>query len=585
MGNVVYESVIREIKRRLSIVNLVETYLSLRRSGKSYVGLCPFHDDKNPSLRIDEEKGLFHCFACGAGGDIFGFMMRYNNLTFPEAVAELARRADIKLEKHTTTAEKRSRGDVLFKINNLISRFYHKLLLEGKDSKEAIDYLETRGISLEIIREFQLGYAPGSWDTLVKFLTAKNIPLILAEKIGLVIRRKNKDGYYDRFRGRIVFPIRDVDGKVVGFGGRTLGGEEPKYMNSPESEIYHKKSILYGLDKSMDYIRRKKQAIVVEGYMDFLSIYLAGIKNVVATLGTSLTRDHASLLRRYTDRVIVVFDGDEAGIKASLRVLEVFLEEWVSPLMVVLPKGQDPASLISEGRRDEFMRLLEGATPLLDFFIERTMRDFREGRITRSRAIQAITDILTKIKDSIERSHYIKKTGESFGVRENELLSLVKYGGKTEKERTIAKKTLDTEERLILKVLLKFPKYSDYAREENLFDVVPENETRAVLEEIILRGFDDVSSLLIRFNDSHIQEVISEVVFLSDDVPDERTALKILKDCIRKLKLRRIEDSLRTLRLRIDQAITEKNIALEKKLIKEYRDLVEQEKNLKGRNL
>jgi DNA primase len=584
MENVAYESVIREIKRRLSIVSLVETYLSLRRSGKSYVGLCPFHDDKNPSLHVDEEKGLFHCFACGAGGDIFGFMMRYNNIPFPEAVAELARRANIKIEKHTTKANRRSRGDVLFKINDLISKFYHRLLLEGKNGREAMEYLESRGIPLEIIREFQIGYAPRGWDTLVKLLTAKNIPIGLAEKIGLVIGKRNKEGYYDRFRDRIMFPIRDVDGRVVGFGGRTLSGEEPKYMNSPESEIYHKKGVLYGLDRSRDYIRRKKEAIVVEGYMDLLSLYRAGIKNVVATLGTSLTRDHAALLRRYTDRVIVVFDGDEAGIKASIRVLEVFLEEWISPFMVTLPKGQDPASLISEDRRDEFVGLVEGATPLLDFFIEKTLEDFRDGKVTRSRAIQAITDVLTKIKDTIERSHYIRKTGESFGVRENELLSLVKYGGKKREEGTKTKKTLDTEERLILKVLLKFPEYSDHLREENPFDFMPQNEARAVLEEIVLRGSKDVSSLLMRFSDSRIQEVISEAVFLSDDVPDERTALKILEDCIRRLKLRRVEDDLRTLRLRIDQAIAEKDPVLEKRLIKEYRDLVEQEKNLKGRN-
>ncbi|MBI2487577.1 MAG: DNA primase [Deltaproteobacteria bacterium] len=582
MENLAYESVIKEIKRRLSIVNLIENYLSLRRSGKSYVGLCPFHDDKNPSLHVNEEKGVFHCFACGAGGDIFGFIMRYNNLTFSESVKELARRADVKLEKSSISVKNRSKRDILFKTNSLVCSFYHEFLRRSKRSKEVIDYLAGRGISLEIIKEFQLGYAPDEWDTLVQFLTAKNIPLSVAERLGLVIKRNNKDGYYDRFRKRIMFPIKDIDGKVVGFGGRTLDGDEPKYMNSPESEIYHKKSVLFGLDKSRDFIRKFDKALVVEGYMDFLSLYFTGIKNAVATLGTSLTRDHAMLLKRYTDKVVVVFDGDEAGIKASLRVLQVFLEEGVSPLMVVLPKGDDPSSFISAGRQDEFQRLVEGAAPLLDIFIEKNIRDFQEGKITRSRAVQEVADVLKKIKDSIEKSHYIKKTGESFGVRENELLSLMKYSEKLEKERFKTKKAADTQERLILKIVLKFPEYLNYLREENLIDFISENDIKTVLKELILNGFDDVPSLLIRFSSGSVQEIISETVFFSDDVPDEATAWKMLRDCIRTLKLRRLEDSLRLLRLKIDQALAMKNFILEKELIKEYRDLVEQEKSIKG---
>lgn len=583
MENLAYESVIGEIKRRLSILNLVETYLSLKRSGKSYVGLCPFHDDKNPSLHVNEEKGVFHCFACGAGGDIFGFIMRYNNLTFPEAVKELARRADIKLEKSpiTTTTKNRSKRDISFKINDFVCSFYHKLLL---GSKEALEYLVGRGITLETIKEFQLGYAPDEWDTLAKFLTAKNIPLSGAEKLGLVIKRNSKDSHYDRFRNRIIFPIKDIDGRVVGLGGRTIGGEEPKYMNSPESEIYHKKDVLFGLDKSRDYIRKYNKALVVEGYMDFLTIYFTGMKNVVATLGTSLTRDHAILLKRYTDKVVVVFDGDEAGIKASLRVLQVFLEEGISPLVVVLPKGDDPASFISAGRQGEFQRLVEGATPLLDIFLEKNIRDFHDGKVTRSRAVQDVADVLKKIKDSIEKSHYIKKTGESFGVRENELLSLMKYSEKLEKESFKTKKAADTQERLILKIVLKFPKYLDYLREENLMDFISESDIKTVLEELVLNGFDDVSSILIRFNSGSIQEIISGVVFFSEDVPDEVTAWRMLRDCIRTFKLRRLEDSLRIIRLKIDQAIGEKNFILEKELIKEYRDLVEQEKNIKGRS-
>ncbi len=576
-----YESVIGEIKRRLSILNLVETYLSLKRSGKSYIGLCPFHDDSNPSLHVSEEKGVFHCFACGAGGDIFGFMMRYNNLTFPEAVKELARRADIKLNKISGVNKNRTSKDFLFKINETVCGFYHKMLL---GSGEAQEYLAGRGIQLETIKEFQLGYAPDEWDVLVKFLTAKNIPIGGAEKLGLVIKRNNRDGYYDRFRKRVIFPIKDIEGKVVGFGGRAMGSDEPKYMNSPESEIYHKKSVLFGLDKSRDYIRKYDRALVVEGYIDFLSLYFTGIRNVVATLGTSLTREHAVLLKRYTGRVVVVFDGDEAGIKASIRVLQVFLEEGVSPFMVVLPKGDDPASFLSSGRQDEFEVLVQNATPVLDVLIERNIKSFQDGKLTRSRAVQEVVDVLKKIKDGIEKSHYIKKTGESFGIRENELLSLMSYSESIEKESMKTRRASDAQERLILKIVLKFPKYLDYLREENLMDFISESDLKAVLEELILNGFDDVSSLLSRFSSRSVQEIISEVVFFSEDVSDDVTAARMLRDCIRKLELRKLEDSLRVVRIKIDRAISEKNFILEKQLIREYRDLVEQEKNIRGRS-
>ncbi|MFQ5787256.1 MAG: DNA primase, partial [Thermodesulfobacteriota bacterium] len=294
MGNHSYESLIREIKGRLSITNLVENYVSLKRSGKGYVGLCPFHDDKNPSFHVNEDKGLYHCFACGAGGDIVGFLMRYKNVSFHDAIQELAKKADITIKEKSFESPKKSRKNSLIKLSNLVSLFYHRLLVQGEQGRAARNNLKTRGLSMEIVKEFHLGYAPDGWDTLVRLLNEKKIPHGIAEHLGLIIKRKNKEGFYDRFRNRIIFPIRDVDYNVVGLGGRVLDNEiEPKYINSPESEIYQKRNILYGLEKSRDDIRKKGKVIIVEGYMDFLSLYSAGIRNVVATLGTSLTHEHA----------------------------------------------------------------------------------------------------------------------------------------------------------------------------------------------------------------------------------------------------------------------------------------------------
>jgi DNA primase len=584
------ESIIEEIRGRLSIINLIETYVSLKKSGRGYVGLCPFHDEKTPSFHVNGEKGIFHCFGCGTGGDIFGFMMRYNNFTFPEAVAELARRAGLRIEKSSLPPGRKPRRDVLFKLNMVVSRFYHDMLIGSTEGEAARDYLRKRGVSLEIVNKFGLGYAPGGWDALVRFLTEKKAPLKMAEEIGLIIKKKSKDGYYDRFRERIIFPIRDVDGRVIGFGGRTLTNEKPKYINSPESEIYRKRSVLYGLDMARDSIRKIGQVIVVEGYMDFLSLYSAGIKNVVATLGTALTRDHVVLLKRYTDKVVVVFDGDEAGKKASLRsLLEAFLEEGLLPFMVLLPGGNDPDSFISKGLQNEFLKLVMDANTWESFFMETVLKDFRAGKISRPKAVQVAAEIVARIENPIEWSYYIKRIAEIFGIRENESISLVNSikaridFKKVRKETNVGlKKTSEVQERLILKILLRFPKYSRYLREENLIDLIADCEIKLILKEIVLNGQSDASSLLLRFGDVCAHEIISDAIFSSDIISDESTAWRILKDCIRKLKLKRIENEFSMLRLEIDRARKEKDVHLEEKLIQEYRDLIEREKNIRG---
>ncbi len=583
MGYFVSETVIKEIKGRLNILNLVETYVSLKRSGRSYVGLCPFHEEKTPSFHVNDEKEIFHCFGCGAGGDIFGFIMRYKNLTFPEAVRELSERAGIKLEKTYKDKDRQARKDIFFKLNKIVSNFYHKSLVEGEEGRVAREYLRKRGLTLDLAKEFQLGYASYGWDTLSKFLVSKKVPYRIAEEIGLIIKKKDKDGYYDRFRERLMFPIKDVEGNVLGFGGRTLTQEEPKYLNSPESAIYHKSRTLYGLDRARDYIRRKGEAIMVEGYMDLLSLYFAGIKNVVATLGTALTRDHVMLIKRYTDRSIVIFDGDEAGEKASLRVLDAFLEEGLSPLVAILPSGDDPASFILKHGRDEFLRIVEGTVLLIDFYIETIQRDFQKRKISRNKAIGMVVDVVSKLKNPIERSYYIRKVGENFGIRENELLSLVGRSEKAGRETNLElQKNPEPQEKLLLRILLKFPKFSSDLKIKNLIAFMPDGDIRKIVEEIVLNGIKDISSFLSRFSSGSAQEIISESIFSADDIPDEATARKLLRDCIRKLKLRTIEERLSLMRLEIEQAKRNKDDSLEQKLICEYRDLIKQEKDIHG---
>lgn len=576
MANFNDDGLVNEIKRRLSIIDLVESYTSVKKTGRGYVGLCPFHDDRNPSMHIDEEKGLFHCFSCGAGGDILGFYMRYNNTTFPEALAELAKRANIPIEK-TAPKTKGARGaGTLLKINSIVSKYYQKTL-ESTRGNQARQYLEKRGIPKEVAAEFGLGYAPDGWDSLTKFLTKHKVPLGFAEKVGLLVRRNSGDGFYDRFRGRLMFPIVNVDGKVIGFGGRVVDGEgEPKYINSPESEVYHKRSSFYGLDKSRDHIRRARRAIIVEGYMDFLSVYSSGIKNAVATLGTALTRDHVGVLKRYTDRYVVIFDGDESGIKAAVRSLDVFLEEGLLPNVVILPEGTDPDSFISARGKDELLSLIENATGLLDFYIDNTVREYRSGTLTLKRSVKEIADVLAKVNDPIAKNGYAKKAAEKLGVRENELLSLMRFGkGQAARPgETSAPQASANHEKTLLAALLKFPELSETVREKDISADISNPDVKAVLEEMLMNGVHDASALLHIFQDSPAQTLITGALFSSPGISDRDTAGRMIETCIKKVKQKKLDDRLKILRLRIDEAVRNKDSALEKEILKEYSELM-----------
>ena len=585
MVNFNNDDLVKEIKRRLSITDLIESYTSIKKTGKGYVGLCPFHDDHNPSMHVDDEKGLFHCFSCGAGGDILGFYMRYNNITFPEAISELAKRANISVEKRPHITKAKSQAPALLKINSGVSKFYHRVLLESGKSKVAREYLSQRNISSDVIKEFSIGYAPEGWDTLVKYLTKNKVPLPLAEKIGLVVKRNSGEGYYDRFRNRIMFPIKNVDGNVIGFGGRIIEeGDQPKYINSPESEIYQKRRSFYGLDKSRDEIRKSRGVILVEGYTDFLALYTAGIKNVAATLGTALTRDHIAVLRRYTDRFVVVFDGDESGVKAAVRSLDLFLEEGILPHVALLPEGRDPDSFLSEEGKDKFLQIVENSPSLLDFYIDNAIKEFRSGGLTLNRTVSEIAEILKKVNDPLLRNSYVKKTAERLGISENEILTLTRSGknrhGKISDAKSV--KAYSNHEKLLLTIVLKFPELSSVISEYDWPGLISSPEIRSILEEIVENGLYDMSSPLLRFQGDAAQGIISETLLSSSGISDEETARKMIQSCIGQLRQQKTAESLKTLRLEIEEAVRSKDFVREKDLLKEYAELMKQNNRKKG---
>jgi len=356
------DDILDEVARANDIVEVVSSYFPLKKAGKDYVALCPFHAEKTPSFTVSPSKQIFKCFGCGRGGSVFNFVMAKENVTFPEAVRALADRAGIEL-REDPEARQRARGrrrmrDVLAWA---MERF-RAGLAHPREGEPAREYLARRGLTAETIETFGLGFAPEGWDNLIRAAERDGIPTESLERAGLVVPRNDGTGHYDRFRGRVMFPILDALTRPVGFGGRVLGEEEPKYLNSPETALFHKKEALYGLPQARQAIEADRRAVVVEGYFDVIMPYQSGVQNCVATLGTSLTDEHIRALKRYADEVIVVFDSDLAGQRAADRAMELFLAHDVRILMAVVPDGKDPCDYCATRGADAFRRVLAEAT-------------------------------------------------------------------------------------------------------------------------------------------------------------------------------------------------------------------------------
>jgi len=587
MGTSSYDFAIEEIKRRLSIVDLIGTYISLKRSGRTYTGLCPFHDDKNPSMQVNEEKGLYHCFSCGAGGDIFSFLVNYRNLTFREALEELAQKLNITLSTDKTAKQKSSNRSNLLKVNNLAISFFHKNLLRNKNSESARDYLAGRGINSEIAKEFKLGYVSKGWDNLLKIFKEKSVPFQYATETGLLVRKDGRDEYYDRFRHRIMFPIIDVNGDVIGFGGRVLDeNDKPKYLNSPESALYKKRSSFYGLFNSIEHIKKTGRAILVEGYMDFLSLYSGGIKNVIATLGTSFSTDHARILKRYTKNVVILYDGDESGVKAALRTGEILIQTGINPKMVMLPDGTDPDRFIIDNGPTRLGSLIDESEELVEYFINKMSEEFNSGRFSRPELAENLVEFALKINSTVERSHYIKQCSNTFGFRENDIHSLLNAG--SARSETVPKPgpggrvEIDSYELLILKICLKYPELISGSIAESLNDYIADRNIQEIIEKNISGDYEDINSLINSISDPDSQTLISKAVFSSDEIKDNNFAKQMLTECINRLKLRKVKEKLLSKRNQIQLLKTDSDMEAEKRLLEDYRNLILEEKQLKS---
>lgn len=429
--------IVDKIRQAASIIDIASQYTTLRKRGRRYVGLCPFHSEKDPSFTVDDEKQLFHCFGCGTGGDIFSLVMEKENLSFPEALKYLAQKYNIPLPQEKRGSPKRLKEkEKLFRINDTALAFFKKNLFNTKEGQKALAYLKKRNIPEDIIQKMKIGYAMNSWDGLLSFFRGKGITPQLLEKSGLVIPRQKKEGYYDRFRGRIIFPIFDVNGKVLAFGGRTVIDADPKYLNSPDTPVYSKGELLYGLNFSKESIRDKGEVILVEGYTDFVSLYGAGITNIAASLGTSLTSHQVRLAKRFAPRIIASYDADSAGEKAAVRAISLCFENEVQAKIMTLPKDTDPDSFLNDHGPEAFHELVESSTPGLKFMVDYHLKEGKgETPEEKSKIARIVMDELEKIPNHVMRSEYVKEVSEYLDINEDALRKIARDKPDQEKNR------------------------------------------------------------------------------------------------------------------------------------------------------
>jgi DNA primase len=597
----VSENKIEEIRSAANIVDVISEYVQLRKRGKNFIGLCPFHNEKTPSFTVSEDKQIYHCFGCHSGGNVFKFIMEYEKISFIESIQEMAHRYGIEIDQNEEdSSERQSEQEILYDLNTEAARFFSNNLLNHSDGEIAREYFQKRKLKPQTMRAFGLGYSLSGWDNFVSYAQEKKLDLERAITLGLI--GQSKDGrLYDRFSGRIIFPIFSPNGRVVAFAGRILeakDGNNAKYLNSPESSIYTKGRILYGLSFAKDDIRKLDKAILVEGYMDLISLHQAGIKNVVAVSGTALTEEQVQLISRYTKNVVLLFDADTAGIKASMRSIELLLRKDMEIKIASLPSGEDPDSYVNNFGREKFEDVIKKAQNFLEYqsaFYE--AQGMFEDPAKTAEAIRDLVKPVAIISDELKRSLLLKTIAKKFNLREKiletELQKVISSQGRqvTSEERIRDRERVKKEEsgsttntngttligyNLEKEIIgLLFEGNEEVAR--FIADQIPIDELvigkHIQLAEIVYTALENneeiiAGSLIEKIKDEEIQAYVRdlvfdkysisknwEVIFPAEDY--EISLKKIAKDTVIKFKLEKINYQIESNFKRIEAAATD----------------------------
>jgi DNA primase len=551
MPGLIPENILEDILSRVDIVEVISGYIPLKRAGRNFKANCPFHHEKTPSFMVSPDRQIYHCFGCGESGNAFKFLMRHERLEFPESVELLARKTGVILpEIHDSSNAGVSISSQLYKINELAALFYENNLYAPAASA-ARKYLIGRGIKEETAKLFRLGLSLDKWDGLINYLRLKNSALSLMEKAGLVLAKEG-GGYYDRFRNRIIFPIFDIKAKVAGFGARVLDNSLPKYVNSPETPVYTKGKCLFGLNFAKDAIRQEDFAVVVEGYLDCIIPYQEGLCNIVASSGTALTEEQIRLLKRHTHNIVMVYDGDSAGQMATLRALDMLIEEGLNVRVAPLPEGFDPDSFVRKHGIAVFKEKVKNSESLFDYKLKVLKSQYNAKEIEGKAKISSeMLPTISKFTHAVLKSEYLKKLADELNVNENALLQEigklkdVKPAFPAQGPYAQAKKPINVSptEKLLIKLMLDEVELIKHVRqhlEPQDFQDKLTTKIVSTMYELSGQGKDINKGVLINhFGDDDILQVVCESVFMPEITEEQRE--KVVGDCIQRLKSERMK--------------------------------------------
>lgn len=522
------EELIERIKQENDIVDVISQDIRLKKSGRNYFGLCPFHNDKSPSLSVSPDKQIYKCFSCGEAGNVFTYMMKNKRMTFVEAARELAHRANIPFNvgENENSSENKKR-ELIFKANVTAARYYFSCLTQNVKAQE---YLYNRGITKKTIKHFGLGYAPDGWQNLHTFLRKKGFSDEVLLEAGLVLRSEKTQRVYDRFRNRIIYPVFDIRGRVIGFGGRVLDDSKPKYLNSPETAVFHKGINLYGLNFAVKNKMEYDFFIMVEGYMDVISLHQSGITNAVASLGTALTINQAKLLKRYSNKIIISYDADSAGQKATMRGLGILEKAGFEIKVIKVPQGKDPDEFVRKNGREAFLKLTDNAMNLTDYQLNKLEEgvDLRD-KTQAAKYVEKCADILAEL-NPVEKEVYIKKISDKTSIKDQaiyELLAQIENKGKKDSVLMYKKAEFGTKlyvepaylkaERMLIKLAI-----SD-EESEHIIESLKD-------EEFILDAHNKIFSLIIEGKNDNTSDMKKFLELRCDDIESSKELIKINND-------------------------------------------------------
>ncbi len=556
------DEVVEEVRSRADIVQIIGEAVTLKKVGRRMVGLCPFHADSKPSFYVNADRGAFKCFGCGIGGDVFRFVMETQRLTFPEAVRLLADRYGIEVPETSSPSRPKGYRDRLLTANEAALSFFRERLANLESGRVAREYLQSRGTSQQMIDRFELCYAPDGWDHLCKFMQRKGIALQDAADVGLIAAREKGDGYYDRFRHRLMFPVRNATGKLVAFSGRLLAGDGPKYMNSPESEVFVKGRTFYGLHLAAREIGKKDIALVCEGNFDVVSLHQYGFDIAVAALGTAFTENHAALLERYTKNAVFIFDGDEAGQKAMMRLLEIYLNREEQPKVVVLPEGDDPDSFLKARGAEKLADLIQNAPHLVDFAVDRLFATHGRSAEGTARSLDEACLLAARLQSPIRRGLLAKRLATRTAMPEETIREQIDRARRGRKAPVIrefrgANRLLPGAERTILATLLHYPTAAAQLDRDELLMALPGGPMQNLAERILRVAGNQkavtAENLMRPDDDEETRSLASELLMLP--VPCEpKVAQQALADALLDRKRRTIEEELESVKTQLAEA-------------------------------